>query len=81
VFSTILAQAAARGEISADRDWSMVADVVLAMGLLQVVRGQSVDATFVRQLIDTLVLPAVQTALYHACHERRLFRRLAALFA
>ena len=62
LFSTILAQAAARGEISADRDWSLVADVVLAMGLLQVVRGQSVDAEFVRQVIDTLVLPTVQTS-------------------
>jgi AcrR family transcriptional regulator len=61
VLSTILARAAARGEISADRDWSLVADVVLAMGLLQVVRGQTVDAKFVRQVIDTLVLPAVQT--------------------
>jgi AcrR family transcriptional regulator len=60
VFSLILAQAAARGEISADRDWSMVADVVLAMGLLQVVRGQTVDAKFVRDVIDTLVLPVVQ---------------------
>jgi AcrR family transcriptional regulator len=60
-FSTILAQAAARGEISADRDWSLVADVVLAMGLLQVARGQTVHAKFVRQVIDTLVLPAVQT--------------------
>jgi AcrR family transcriptional regulator len=62
LFSTILAQAAARGEISADRDWSLVADVVLAMGLLEVVRGQSVDAKFVRHVIDTLVLPAVQTS-------------------
>jgi hypothetical protein len=60
-FSLILARAAARGEISADRDWSMVADVVLAMGLLQVVRGQTVDAKFIRQVIDTVVLPAVQT--------------------
>lgn len=56
----ILAHAVARGEISADRDWSMVADVVLAMGLLQVIRGQSADAGFVRQVIDALVLPAVQ---------------------
>jgi AcrR family transcriptional regulator len=60
-FSTILARAAARGEISADRDWSLVADVVLAMGLLRVARGQTVDAKFVRQVIDTVVLPAVQT--------------------
>jgi len=61
VFSMILAQAAARGEVSADRDWSLVADVVLAMGLLEVVRGQTVDAKFVRHVIDTLVLPAVLT--------------------
>jgi AcrR family transcriptional regulator len=61
VMNTILGQAAARGEISADRDWSLVADVVLAMGLLQVVRVQSVDAKFVRQVIDNIVLPAVQT--------------------
>jgi AcrR family transcriptional regulator len=60
VFSVSLAQAAARGEISADRDWSMVADVALAMGLLQVVRGQTVDAKFIRQVIDTIVLPAVR---------------------
>jgi AcrR family transcriptional regulator len=57
--STILAHAAARGEISEDRDWSLVADVVLAMGLLQVVTGQTVNAGFVQQVIDTLVLPAV----------------------
>jgi hypothetical protein len=42
-------------------DWSLVADVVLAMGLLEVVRGQTVDAKFVRHVIDTLVLSAVQT--------------------
>ena len=61
VVAAILAQAAARGEISADRDWSLVADVVLAMNLLQVVRGRTVDASFVRQVIETLVLPAVHT--------------------
>ncbi len=48
--------------LSTGDDWSLVADVVLAMGLVQVVRGQSVDAKFVRQVIDTLVLPAVQTS-------------------
>ncbi|KKC00014.1 TetR/AcrR family transcriptional regulator [Mycolicibacter arupensis] len=56
----ILAQAAARGEIDAQRDWSMIADVVLAMGLLQVVRGQTLDAAFVRNVIDALVLPALR---------------------
>jgi hypothetical protein len=40
VLSTVLPQAAARGEISATRDWSLVADVILAMSLLRVIRGQ-----------------------------------------
>jgi AcrR family transcriptional regulator len=61
VMSAILRQAADRGEISADRDWSLVTDVLTAMGLLRVIGGQSVDAGYVRQMIDTLVLPAVRT--------------------
>jgi AcrR family transcriptional regulator len=62
VLSDILAQAADRGEIAATRDWSLVADVILAMSLLRVIRGQTVDATFVRQVIEILILPAVRTA-------------------
>ncbi|OBJ18501.1 TetR family transcriptional regulator [Mycobacterium colombiense] len=61
VLSAVLARAADRGEISATRDWSLVADVLTAMGLLRVISGQSVDAKFIRQVIDTLILPAVQT--------------------
>lgn len=57
--SAILKQAAARGEISGDRDWSLVGDVLTAMGLMRVISGQTVDAKFVRQVFDTLVLPAV----------------------
>jgi AcrR family transcriptional regulator len=60
--SDILAQAADRGEIAATRDWSLVADVILAMSLLRVIRGQTVDAAFVRQVIEILILPAVRTA-------------------
>lgn len=61
VLSAVLARAADRGEISATRDWSLVADVLTAMGLLRVISGQSVDAKFIRQVIDTLILPAVHT--------------------
>ena len=39
----------------------MVTDVTTAMSLLQVIRGQRVDAAFVRQVIDTLVMPAIRT--------------------
>jgi AcrR family transcriptional regulator len=59
VVSAILKQAAARGEVSGDRDWSLVADALTAMALMRVIGGQSVDSKFVRQVIDTLVLPAV----------------------
>jgi AcrR family transcriptional regulator len=58
--ATILARAAQRGEIPANRDWSLAADVILALGLLRVIRGQTVDADFVRQVIETLILPAVR---------------------
>jgi len=60
--TTILQQAAARGEVSGNRDWSLVADVLTGMGLMRVISGQSVDAKFVRQVIDTLVLPAIRAA-------------------
>ncbi|OBB98646.1 TetR/AcrR family transcriptional regulator [Mycobacterium sp. 852002-40037_SCH5390672] len=60
VLSAVLSRAADRGEISATRDWSLIADVLTAMGLLRVISGQSVDAKFIRQVIDTLILPAVQ---------------------
>jgi AcrR family transcriptional regulator len=59
VVTAILTQAAARGEVSADRDWSLIADALTAMGLMRVISGQTVDAKFLRQVIDTLVLPAV----------------------
>ena len=59
--STILARAAARGEIAANRDWSLVADVLTAMSLLRVLNGRTVDANFLRQVTDALVLPALST--------------------
>jgi hypothetical protein len=58
--SAILTRAAHRGEISDDHNWSLVGDVLVAMSLLQVARGQSVDAKFVRQVIDELILPMVR---------------------
>jgi AcrR family transcriptional regulator len=61
MMAAILQQAAARGEIDADRDWALEADVVTAMGLMRVVNGQHVDAAYFRQVFDTLVLPAVQS--------------------
>ncbi|WP_081392701.1 MULTISPECIES: TetR/AcrR family transcriptional regulator [Mycolicibacterium] len=60
--STILSQAAARGEIAGDRDWSLVADVLTGMGLMRAITGQRVDAKYVRDVIETLILPALRPA-------------------
>lgn len=60
MITTILNRAAARGEVAADGDWSLVADVLTAMGLMRVIRGQRVDAAYVREVIDRIVLPAVR---------------------
>ncbi len=60
VMTAILEQAAARGEVAADRDWSLIADVMTGMGLMRVIGGQSVNAKFIRDIIDTLILPAVR---------------------
>jgi hypothetical protein len=57
----ILDRAVARGEIAADRDWSLVANVLTAMSLLRVLNGQTVDAKFLRQVTETLVLPALSS--------------------
>lgn len=60
--TAILQQAEARGEVAPDRDWSLIADTLTGMGLMRVISGQSVDANFARQVIDTLILPAVYAA-------------------
>ncbi|TGB45488.1 TetR/AcrR family transcriptional regulator [Mycolicibacterium peregrinum] len=62
VMSAILQQAIDRGEVTAHCDWSLVADVMTGMSLLRVVNSQSVDATYIRNVIDTLIIPAMRTA-------------------
>jgi AcrR family transcriptional regulator len=57
--TTILQRAAVRGEV-VDRDWSLVADVLTGVSLMRVIGGQSVDAKFVREVLDTLIVPVVR---------------------
>jgi len=60
--TAILNQAVQRGEIPAERNRPLIADTLTALGLMRIVSGQSVDAAFVREAIDTLILPAVGLA-------------------
>ncbi|MBS9536106.1 TetR/AcrR family transcriptional regulator [Mycobacterium sp. M1] len=62
VVTIILERAADRGEVAPGRDWSLVADVLVGVGLIRVMGGQRFDAKFAREVIDTLVLPAVLAA-------------------
>lgn len=62
VVTSILQRAAQRGEVAPGRDWSLIADALSGVGLIRVMNGQSFDAKFARQVIDTLVLPAVLAA-------------------
>ena len=62
VVTAILRQAAARSEVALDADWPLIADTLTGMGLMRVISGQSVDAKFIRRVIDTLILPAVCAA-------------------
>jgi len=58
LMTTILNQAIQRGEV-AEQDWSLVADALTAMALMRVISGQALDAAYVRDVIDALILPAV----------------------
>lgn len=60
LMTTILQRAVERGEISAERDLELIADVLTSMGLMRVISGQRIDAAHVRRVIDTLVLPALR---------------------
>jgi AcrR family transcriptional regulator len=59
VMTAVLDQALRRGDV-ASRDWSLVADTLTALGLMRIVSGQTVDAAYIRDVIDTLILPAVR---------------------
>lgn len=62
--TAILKNATARGEIAPDTDWSLVPDVLTAMLLMRAIRGERVDANYVRKVIDTVIVPAVRATAY-----------------
>ncbi|MDX1876067.1 TetR/AcrR family transcriptional regulator [Mycolicibacterium sp. 120266] len=68
--TVIVEQAVRRGEVP-ERDWSVVADALVAMGLMRVISGLTVDANFLREVIDTLILPAIYAAGDAANNRRR----------
>jgi AcrR family transcriptional regulator len=53
----VLDQAVARGEISGDRDLSLIADAALGLSLLRAMTGRPIDRIFARRVLDDVILP------------------------
>ena len=53
----VLDHAVARGEISADRDLSLIPDVVPALNVLRVMTGRPIDRVYVRRVLEDVILP------------------------
>ncbi|MDH6244316.1 TetR/AcrR family transcriptional regulator [Mycobacterium sp. OTB74] len=57
IMLAVLERAVDRGEISADRDLSLLPDTVLGLNVLRMLSGRPIDRSFVRQVLDDVVLP------------------------
>ena len=59
MLKAMLERAVKRGEISPDRDLSLVPDVALGLDMLRVVTGRPIDRVFVRRVLEDVILPLV----------------------
>ncbi len=57
----VLDRAVERGEIPADRDLDLIADVLIGMNVLQVVLGGVPDRAFVQRVLREIIYPLVTT--------------------
>lgn len=59
VLRQVLQRAAARGEISAARDLSLLPDILIALNLLRGIVGEVPDRDFVRRVLKDIIYPLV----------------------
>jgi AcrR family transcriptional regulator len=59
---TVLDRAAARGEIPAGRDLTLIPDAVLGLTLLRVMTGRPIDRVYVRRVLEDVILPLAGVA-------------------
>jgi AcrR family transcriptional regulator len=57
IIRTVLDRAVARGEISAQRDLSLVPDAASGLNVLRVISGRPVDRVWVRRVLEDVILP------------------------
>jgi len=58
-FREVLDRAVARGEIPPGRDLSLVPDVLQGMNALRLMTGQSIDRSYVRRVLEDVIVPLV----------------------
>jgi AcrR family transcriptional regulator len=57
VLREVLDRAVARGEVSADRDLSLLADAVIGLNLVRTMLDAPPDRAYVKRVLDTIVYP------------------------
>ena len=62
IIRTMLDRAAARGEIPAGRDLSLVPDAALGLNVVRMITGRPVDKAFVRRVLEDVILPLATAA-------------------
>jgi AcrR family transcriptional regulator len=59
IFGEVLKRAVARGEIPADRDLTLIPDLVIGLNMLRVIQGSVPDSEYARRILLEIVYPAV----------------------
>ncbi|QLL09327.1 TetR/AcrR family transcriptional regulator [Mycobacterium vicinigordonae] len=59
IVGSVLDQARRRGEIPADRDLTLVPDLLVGLNLVRMITGRPLDRLFMRRALDEVVLPLV----------------------
>lgn len=58
----VLDRAVARGEIAAERELDLVADIVVGLNILRIMLGEAPDREYVARVLNTIIYPLVTMA-------------------
>jgi hypothetical protein len=58
----VLDRAVARGEIAAERELDLVADIVVGLNVLRIMLGEAPDREYVARVLNTIIYPLLTTA-------------------
>lgn len=67
----VFARAVERGEIARDRDLSLVYDIPLGLSLTAALKRTVIDETYMRRMVDDVILPLIQGPVSPSGHSGR----------